>query len=155
MVLDQHNPKLNARGIECVLVGYSLNSKAYRCYDRRINKIHKSYHVRFLERHGYPIIVDSSTQPRDGDEPTTIGQIKESSTTMPLAADNDDIALPIIIHEEDRQKEVDALQDEIPKDGLHRSDRTRVPTAKASSGDPPMTRGEQAVQESCDAATRV
>lgn len=33
MILNQHNSKLNAQGIECMLIEYSQGSKTYRCYD--------------------------------------------------------------------------------------------------------------------------
>jgi hypothetical protein len=29
-----HNPKLNARLVECVLIGYAPQAKAYRCWQR-------------------------------------------------------------------------------------------------------------------------
>lgn len=33
LILGKHNPKIYERSIECVLIGYDLKAKAYRCYD--------------------------------------------------------------------------------------------------------------------------
>nr|GAT57284.1 predicted protein [Mycena chlorophos] len=44
-----HNAKLNRRSIECVLIGYSPRSKAYRCWDPKAAKVYDSIHVRFIE----------------------------------------------------------------------------------------------------------
>ncbi|HEV7736056.1 MAG TPA: reverse transcriptase domain-containing protein, partial [Chlamydiales bacterium] len=42
-------PKIYSRSIECILIGYAKNSKAYRCYDPITRKIHISRNVRFIE----------------------------------------------------------------------------------------------------------
>lgn len=44
--------KFAARGIECVMVGYSPESKAYRLYDPVSRKIVKSRDVKFIEENG-------------------------------------------------------------------------------------------------------
>ncbi|KAF7371902.1 Integrase catalytic domain-containing protein [Mycena venus] len=44
-----HNPKLNPRSIECVLIGYAPQSKAYRCWERSSGKIYNTIDVRFIE----------------------------------------------------------------------------------------------------------
>ncbi|THU77641.1 hypothetical protein K435DRAFT_561335, partial [Dendrothele bispora CBS 962.96] len=49
VLIQQHNPKIRQRSIECVLVGYERNAKAYRCYHRSTRKVISSYHVRFIE----------------------------------------------------------------------------------------------------------
>ena len=49
-VLKQtENPKIYSRSIECVLVGYSASSKAYRCLDRSTRNILVSRDVSFAE----------------------------------------------------------------------------------------------------------
>lgn len=49
LILHQHNLKLNAWGIECILIGYTQNLKAYKCYDPRTRKIYEFYYVHFLK----------------------------------------------------------------------------------------------------------
>ena len=46
----KHNPKLYERSFECVLVGYSPNSKAYRLYHPATHRVFESFHVKFIER---------------------------------------------------------------------------------------------------------
>jgi hypothetical protein len=41
------NPKIYNRSTECILVGYSENSKAYRCWDRATGRIHVTRNVTF------------------------------------------------------------------------------------------------------------
>src|SRR5882672_8589745 len=43
------NPKIYNQSIECVLVGYSENSKTYRCLERSSGRIHVSRNVFFTE----------------------------------------------------------------------------------------------------------
>ncbi|KAJ3538090.1 hypothetical protein NMY22_g5310 [Coprinellus aureogranulatus] len=45
------NPKINERLVECTLIGYETNAKAYRCYHHATKKVYISYHVCFLESH--------------------------------------------------------------------------------------------------------
>src|SRR6266481_1645686 len=49
LIQNHHNPKIYEWSIECVLVGYSLNSKTYRCYDQKTGKIIISRNVKFIE----------------------------------------------------------------------------------------------------------
>jgi hypothetical protein len=51
LIQAQHNPKVFNRSVECVLIGYSLDSKAYRCYHCASHKVFVSYHVSFIESH--------------------------------------------------------------------------------------------------------
>ena len=41
LIQNQHNLKLNARGIECVLIGCGQNTKTDQCYDPRTRKIYE------------------------------------------------------------------------------------------------------------------
>ena len=45
----KHNPKIYERSFECVLVGYSLHSKAYCLYHPSTNRLFESFHVKFIE----------------------------------------------------------------------------------------------------------
>ncbi|KAJ3570020.1 hypothetical protein NP233_g4673 [Leucocoprinus birnbaumii] len=49
LVLNKNNPKIQPRSIECVLIGYSDDSKAYRLYHRQTHKVITSFHVQFIE----------------------------------------------------------------------------------------------------------
>jgi hypothetical protein len=49
LIQNKANPKIYVRSEECVLVGYSTNSKAYRCWNRKTKCIITSYNVTFIE----------------------------------------------------------------------------------------------------------
>jgi hypothetical protein len=51
VLIEDHNPKVNVRSIECVLIGYTPRCRAYRCWQRSTGKIFNSANVRFIE-HG-------------------------------------------------------------------------------------------------------
>lgn len=51
LIQNRHNSKIYERSIECVMIGYSNNSKAYRLYHRTSGTIYTSYHVAFIESH--------------------------------------------------------------------------------------------------------
>ncbi len=55
VLINTHNPKIRARSLECVLIGYGPNSKTYRCYHRATHRVLSSYHVRFIESHEDPL----------------------------------------------------------------------------------------------------
>jgi hypothetical protein len=44
-----HNPKLCVQSIKCVLIGYTPQAKAYRCWERSSGKIYNSIDVQFIE----------------------------------------------------------------------------------------------------------
>ena len=50
-LIPTHNSKLFPRSFPCTLIGYALNSKAYRLWDRSTNKVFNSFHVSFIESH--------------------------------------------------------------------------------------------------------
>jgi transposase InsO family protein len=65
------NPKIYNRSIECVLIGYSETSKAYRCLDRSTGKIHVTRNVVFAEsqdsrpRNLHPGVVINKDTPQE------------------------------------------------------------------------------------------
>lgn len=90
LILNKNNPKLYERSIECVLIGYDFNSKAYRCYDRATRRVYSSYHVRFIESHESPS--PPSTQPLpliNPPTPTTLNEIIQGATSTPIYFDDD------------------------------------------------------------------
>jgi hypothetical protein len=46
----KHNPKIYERSFECILVGYSPHSTAYRLYHPSTHRLFESFHVKFIER---------------------------------------------------------------------------------------------------------
>lgn len=55
IILASHNPKIYACSIECILISYAINSKAYKYYDKQTDKIYETYHVKFCKSHdGHP-----------------------------------------------------------------------------------------------------
>ena len=49
-VLKQGNhPKIHERSVECILIRYSTNSKAYWCYHHGTRRIHTSHDMTFIE----------------------------------------------------------------------------------------------------------
>lgn len=74
VLIQSHNPKVNARSVECVLIGYSANSKAYRCYHHPTNKVFVSFHVSFIESHEtvpHPFHVTADPSNTDDTAPAT------------------------------------------------------------------------------------
>ena len=51
LIQNSHNPKVFDQSIECVLIGYSQDSKAYCLFHHPSKKILVSYHVSFIESH--------------------------------------------------------------------------------------------------------
>jgi len=49
LILNKHNPKVFQCSEECVLIGYSKDSKSYRVYHRASHKVFESFHVVFIE----------------------------------------------------------------------------------------------------------
>jgi len=92
LIQNQHNPKVYSRSIKCVLIGYSLDSKAYRCYHRQTHKVFVSYHVSFIESHQsgpeapLPSASTASTRPVTVEEVPDVNTPQSSTPTpTPLA----------------------------------------------------------------------
>jgi hypothetical protein len=49
LILNKHNPKIFQHSEECILVGYSKDSKFYQLYHRSFHQIIESFHVIFIE----------------------------------------------------------------------------------------------------------
>ena len=63
LVQNHHNPKVFDHSVECVLIGYSLDSKAYHCYHRPSGKVFTSFHVSFIESHQSPLTTRTPSPP--------------------------------------------------------------------------------------------
>ena len=51
LIQNSHNPKVFDWSIECVLIGYSQDLKAYHLFHHPSKKILVSYHISFIESH--------------------------------------------------------------------------------------------------------
>jgi hypothetical protein len=87
LILNRHNPKIYDRSLECVLIGYDLNAKTYRCYNRATKQVYSSYHVRFIESHEAP---SPSLNPKTPSVPTSISEISQSATSFPTGVDTEE-----------------------------------------------------------------
>jgi hypothetical protein len=57
LLISGNNPKIAARSVEYVLIGYATSAKAYRCWDRHSGRIMDLHHVHFVEH------LDTSPRP--------------------------------------------------------------------------------------------
>ena len=78
----EQGKKLHEKGVKCILMGYSLESKAYRLYDPITKKIIISRDVEFLENYSQDQLVDESSSmsskvPTIDEEEGDIGDKKE------------------------------------------------------------------------------
>lgn len=98
LILHKHNPKVFVQSIECVLVGYDENSKAYQCYERSTKKVYSSYHVKFIESHNEQLSAPTITAPSvlAESEIPTIDLIKSQSSPLLTPAPVDDKEPPNI-----------------------------------------------------------
>ena len=83
LILNQHNPKVYDCSLECVLIGYDLNSKIYQCYNQTKKQVYLSYHVCFIESHEMSSIVPPPPpNPTTSPIPTSIPDISQSATSL-------------------------------------------------------------------------
>ena len=162
LIQNKHNPKIYDRSLECVLIGYDINSKTYRCYHRETNRVISSYHVRFLESHDGHL----PSSPEIPMEATTLESIVKSATPTPIFFDDDEEEF---LPSENQPKSNPAPQiitNPIPETTnapaeLSQSVAHEDPPPRRSSriAEKPTTQGpsrlERAVEESTQAANRL
>lgn len=92
LILNKHNPKIYERSIECVLVGYDLNSKTYRCWHAPTRRVISSYHVKFIESHEQhsPSTTTTELPPPVGPHPPSPLDLARDATSVPIDYDPDD-----------------------------------------------------------------
>jgi transposase InsO family protein len=95
LIQNRNNPKIYDRSIECILIGYDLKSKSYRCYSRTTRQIYSSYHVRFIESHEHssPATSPNPSPPSTTITPSTpnsISEITDTATPSPTEFHDDD-----------------------------------------------------------------
>ena len=129
--INAPNPKIAAKSIECTLVGYASNAKAYRCWHRESGRIVDSHHVTFVEHlNDQPRVsrtgVDAIAMPRTEDgvtAPTPVPQTAGDDTTSPPLGGTAPPPVPICARLEDQPRRstrdrVPALSREDTNDGL-------------------------------------
>ena len=98
--INTANPKITAKSIECTLVGYASNAKAYRCWHQESGQIVDSHHNTFIEH-----LNDQPCVPRTSIDADAMPSVEEGVTAPtpvpPAAGDNtmlpplDGTALPL------------------------------------------------------------
>jgi hypothetical protein len=98
LIQNRHNPKIFNRSTECILIGYSLDSKAYRCYHRAMHKVFVSHHVSFIESfndHHTPLHPGSMlSNPPATSRPDAPSPNHQRATATDITDSNEDDLLP-------------------------------------------------------------
>nr|GEU68659.1 hypothetical protein [Tanacetum cinerariifolium] len=126
-VVERQNHKMKEKGDQCILVGYSTQSKGYRIYNRRTRMIVKSIHIRFDE-----IKEVSETSVANN----TSGLVPQRQKTSdyynpdPLATDPKMCMYALIVSTTEPKNIKEAMADsawiEAMQDELHQFDRLQV-----------------------------
>jgi hypothetical protein len=131
LIQNQHNPKIYNRSLECVLVGYAPNAKAYRCYERSTGRVIVTRNVVFIESQNaessplYPGMVLGKAPQATGTPDESIDEPESLVAPVPPVAP----ALPI---EPPAPPPADQNMPPDPDPGPRRSTRAHAPTAKAA-----------------------
>ena len=87
------NPKIAAKSVECVLIGYASNAKAFRCWHWGSGRIVDSFHVTFVEHlndQSWPLLPGQ-------DANTVLGMGKSVTAPTPTSSSVDEsMALPLL-----------------------------------------------------------
>ena len=147
-ILAGHNPKVYARSIECILIGYAKNSKAYRCYERATGKIYETYHVKFCKSHkDSPAPTHSTSDTNVPDQPSTLDSHDPITIDDNAIVHSRGVPLP--------QNERDGWNDDQQVPQPCQSNRIPVPTVRADPKNAPMSQTQKAVQESVAAGEQL
>ena len=132
VLVNGNNLKIAAKSVECVLVGYASNAKAYHCWHRESRRIVDSYHVTFVEHlNDHPQMSLPGTNavvvPDAGESVTTLDpmpQLTDSSSDSPSLDGIASLPVPpgMEMTELPRRltrERVPALSQEETYDGLH------------------------------------
>jgi hypothetical protein len=148
--INTANPKIAARSVECVLIGYASNSKAYRCWHRESGRIVDSHHVTFIEHlNDQPRVLHKESDEHAAPEPD---EGASASTPAPQLV-SDDGALPPLDGTATSPSPSGKEADELPR----RSTRNRVPARSWEETDDGLICGgatTRALKEVREAASR-
>jgi hypothetical protein len=178
----KHNPKIYERSFECILVGYSPNSKAYRLYHPPTHRLVESFHVKFIERKDnvshplfpgrvidIPVTVDSDVTtpvPISGSfshKHTSVQDEEEPVTSDSSRVWTNDTEVPVLLPYVPADAVPVPADDIVPIPALdadtvpRRSTRAHVPSTRVAEtlGLQQMPRVAQAVAESREAGRRL
>jgi hypothetical protein len=98
-----HTPKIYSWLIECVLVGYSPNSKAYRCYDRKASHIIISRNIQFIE------VKDSRCRPL---HPSVVANEENDTETDEEDAESTANPIPLLLEDSGPTQDAEGLEDD-------------------------------------------
>src|SRR6266481_233691 len=93
LIQSKDRPKIYNRSVECVLVGYSANSKAFRCWNKQTGCIIVSRNIHFIETKdvkSHPLHYEHSTlgvgsEDEDDEHPIPSTHLHETCTLTPQA----------------------------------------------------------------------
>jgi hypothetical protein len=176
LILDRNNPKIYSRSFECILIGYSSDSKAYRLYHRPSHKVVQSFHVKFVERIDEGEVVPAVSLVNSKATPIPPGSSRRQGAVFEEESDDEcspapvmgaipiPNSHPVIPHDASVPStcpapaspshiSVPATASLIPR----RSDRVRVPSSKRAvlEGIPHIPSVVKAVAEAKESASRV
>jgi type IV secretory pathway VirB10-like protein len=141
LIQNKHNPKIYEHSLECQLIGYSPNSKAYICYYKPAPRVITSYHVEFIESHQ---TVPKPLQPR-----RLVNIEEETPPPLPPA---------VTVEEQDEDDEHDTLPNK-PISNPNPNPNPEEPNAPRRSSRVPDETAEErlrrAVEEAKDAGDRI
>ena len=147
--INTANPKIAARSVECILIGYASNSKAYHCWHRESGRIVDSYHVTFVEHlNDQPCTLQLEQDKRVAPE---VDEGASASTSTPQSV-SDDGAPPLLDGTAMSPSPPGKGADELPR----RSTRNRVPAPSREETNDGLIPGgatARALREVCEAAS--
>ena len=93
LIQSKDRPKIYNRSIECMLIGYSVNSKAFRCWNKQTGHIIMSRNIHFIETKdvkSHPLHYEHSTlgvdsEDEDDEHPIPYTHLHETCTLTPQA----------------------------------------------------------------------
>jgi hypothetical protein len=93
-------PKINPRSVECIMIGYAQDAKAYRCYHRSSHKVFVSFNVSFIESFqaaprtlhpGHTVDIPAVVSPSDVDPSSIKVTPTPTVSTRPTVEDVPDV----------------------------------------------------------------
>jgi hypothetical protein len=151
VLIEGHNPKVFERSLECVLIGYVPNCKAYRCWQRTTGKIFNSGNVRFIEQGQTVHVKRHGPDPQRPLSPANRGVPDDQSTIDPKMTTS---ILPTVsdpVPFVDPPPCVPVPVSEAPS-GPRRSERVRRPAVHHAAGNSVDDDGEMAILEGIEDA---
>ena len=166
LIQARHVPKIYSRSVECVLIGYSTHSKAYRCYNRITKQILISRNVTFIEsqdsmpRPLHPGLIirdeieDSISEDSDSEDDRYETQERGGQSDHIMEENNNDHDAPNLAENPSSHRSIETPSVVGPP--LYQSTRIPQPTAAGAAmrNIPHVSRTERTVQNIISASNR-